>query len=153
MTAEPVAGLHAAVARRLAAIHQRYTSGRRRLVDALESAGRPVTVSELVGGTAGGGHRRLPASTTYRNLAVLEQAEVVRRIQLGDEFARFELSEALTGHHHHLVCSRCGGVEDVSPSPKLERIVAETIAAIESETGFRPESHRLDLVGQCAACS
>ena len=59
-----------------------------------------------------------PQSSAYRNLAVLEHAGVVRRVITEGEFARFELTEELTEHHHHLICSRCGRVEDVTvPRP------------------------------------
>ena len=70
----------------------------------------------------------LAESSLYRNLVVLEQAGVVRRVVTHDEFARYELGEALSGHHHHLSCSRCGVVEDVAASPGLERSVAAAMA-------------------------
>ncbi len=138
-----------AVTARLAAVRQRYTDGRRELIEALVEAGAPLTVPELL--------RRcplMPASTAYRNLAVLEQAAVVRRIQLGDgESARYELSEVLVGHHHHLVCAGCGQVVDVEASPGLERVIADSCREIASRAGFRLEGHRLDLVGRCERCS
>ena len=60
------------------------------------------------------GKTGLPQSSIYRNLSVLEQAGVVRRVITEDEFARYELTEAFTEHHHHLICSNCGKVEDVT---------------------------------------
>jgi Fe2+ or Zn2+ uptake regulation protein len=53
---------------------------------------------------------------------------VVPRIVTADEFARYELAEALTGHHHHLICSACGRVEDVPASSVLEASLAEAVA-------------------------
>lgn len=139
--------LHATVAARLRAVGQRYTTGRRALVEAIGLAGGPVTTAQLVT------HRKgLPQSTTYRNLAVLEQAGVVHRVVSGDEFARFELSEELAGHHHHLVCVSCGAVEDFTPPPRVERTIASVIGQVSSTTGFRAESHRLDLLGTCGGC-
>ena len=35
----------------------------------------------------------MPQSSAYRNLAVLEQAGVIRRVITDDDFARFELDE------------------------------------------------------------
>ncbi|HEY6537875.1 MAG TPA: transcriptional repressor [Candidatus Dormibacteraeota bacterium] len=136
------------VARRLEAIRQRYTRGRRLLVDSLLRARRPLTVTEIVSGGS-----ELPASSAYRNLAILEQAAVVRRVQLSGEFARYELSEELTSHHHHLVCVDCGSVVDVNPPPLLEANVSATAKEVAAATGFRLESHRLDLIGHCQACS
>ena len=54
-----------------------------------------------------------------------------------DEFARWELTEDLAGHHHHLICATCGRVEDVPASAGLERSVAAAAAAITRTTGFR----------------
>jgi Ferric uptake regulator family len=66
-----------------------------------------------------------PQSTTYRNLSVLEQAGVVHRVRGADEFARFELTEELGGHHHHLVCVNCGAVEDFTPPTRFERSIVD----------------------------
>lgn len=139
--------LHATVAARLRAVGQRYTTGRRALVEAIGQAGGPVTTAQLVAERKG-----LPQSTTYRNLAVLEQAGVVHRVLSGDEFARFELSEELAGHHHHLVCVSCGAVEDFTPPARVERTIANAIGQLTSASGFRAESHRLDLLGTCGDC-
>ncbi len=144
-----MAELQSEVARRLRRAGQRSTTGRRTLVDALARAARPVTAAELVADEP-----RLSQSTTYRNLALLEQAGVVHRVVGADEYARFELTEELTGHHHHhLVCVSCGGVEDFDPPRRIERGLADTVARLTEGTGFRAESHRLDLLGTCANCA
>jgi Fur family ferric uptake transcriptional regulator len=140
--------LHSTVATRLRRIGQRYTSGRRALVEAIVEADRPVTTAELVSARPS-----LPQSTTYRNLAVLEQAGVVHRVLGSDEYARFELSEELGGHHHHLVCVHCGNVEDFTPPPRFERSLAAVIGNVTTGTGFRAQTHRLDLLGTCGACT
>lgn len=142
-------GLHTLVAVRMAEVDQRYTSGRRQLVDVLAGVPRPLTAAELV--TACGS---LPQSTVYRNLAVLAQAGVVHRVVGSDEFVRYELGEAVTGHHHHhLVCRRCGAVEDFAAPPALERRVGALMAEVGAAHGFQPESHRLDVLGTCADCT
>ena len=140
--------LHATVAARLRRVGQRYTSGRRALIEAIAEANRPVTTAELVAARAS-----LPQSTTYRNLAVLEQAGVVHRVMSTDEYTRFELSEELSGHHHHLVCVSCGIVEDFTPPPRFEQTLSKVIGAVTSASGFRPDAHRLDLLGTCGACA
>ena len=144
----PESEVHVGVGRRLTSIHQRYTGGRRVLVEALMRAGRPLTVAEIVDCRPA-----LPPSTAYRNLAVLEQATVVRRVQLSGEFARYELSEELTRHHHHLVCVDCGSVVDVTAPAGLEADVTSAAKEVAAAAGFRLESHRLDLIGHCQTCS
>lgn len=140
--------IHVAVGRRMAAIGQRYTRGRRDLVAALAQADRPLTAAELVVSCPS-----LPQSTAYRNLAVLGQAGAVHRVAGTDEYVRYELDEEVTGrHHHHLVCRSCGSVEDFAAPPGLERSVESLMGTIGADRGFRAESHRLDVVGTCAAC-
>ena len=139
--------LHATAADRLRADEQRYTASRRSIVEALHAAERPPTIPELLDARPG-----LAQSSAYRNLAVLEQVGVVRRIVTSDEHARFELAEDLTGHHHHLVCSSCGRVEDFTVSPQLERSLDVALGRVADETGFEVDHHRLDLVGTCRNC-
>jgi Fe2+ or Zn2+ uptake regulation protein len=131
-------------------VGQRFTSGRRAMVDALARLDRPVTVPELIASAPG-----LPTSSAYRHMTVLEQAGVVRRIVLGgDEHARFELAEALTDHHHHhLICSRCGKVDDFTVPARLERAVSDSLDEVAATTGFKATEHRFDLIGLCATCA
>jgi Fe2+ or Zn2+ uptake regulation protein len=140
---------HDEAAIRLAAAEQRYTSGRRAIVTVLAEAPRPLTVPELL---AAAGRRAVPASSAYRNLAVLVDAGVAHRLPGSDEFARYELAEDLAGHHHHLVCSSCGAVQDVSAPPRLERALADAARAAATESGYEIEGHRMELVGRCGDC-
>jgi Fe2+ or Zn2+ uptake regulation protein len=140
--------LHDAAEERVRAVGQRYTSGRRRLVDILDRAGSPQALPAILGR-----HRDLKQSSVYRNLAALEQAGVVRRVLTDEEFGRYELTEELTGHHHHLVCSNCGAVEDVDFAPGFEETLESQLAELAERTGFSTVSHRLDLIGLCRACA
>ena len=142
------ADLHDTAAARLRDVQQRYTRGRHALVAVLATAGRPLSIPEIL--AAG---PSIPQSSVYRNLTVLEQANVVRKVQGGDEFSRFELAEDLTSHHHHLVCVSCGSVDDYTVPLRFERSMAKAIDEIAAETGFRADFHRLDLVGVCARCN
>ena len=137
--------IHQEVVTRLAALDQRYTRGRRALVDVLASADRPLTVPEMIGPS-------MPQSSAYRNLSVLIEAGVVHRIAGADEFARFELAEDVAGHHHHLLCSSCGAVTDVAATPRLEKALTDAAAVAAEENGFEVTGHRIDLVGRCANC-
>jgi Fe2+ or Zn2+ uptake regulation protein len=139
--------LHGKVAGRLSRLRQRYTGGRRALVEILSQAGRPVAIPEIL---ASG---RVPAqSSAYRNLAVLEHAGVVRKVHAGGEFARYELAEDLTRHHHHMVCVNCGSIEDFTVPNRLEQSLSRLFGEVAEGTGFNPQGHRLDLLGTCSNC-
>jgi Fe2+ or Zn2+ uptake regulation protein len=140
--------LHSTAASRLRADDQRYTPRRRALIDVLAEADQPLTIPQLLER-----RRDLAQSSAYRNLAVLERAGVVHRIVTTDEWARYELAEDLTEHHHHLICSRCGDVADFTVPPEVERQLDRALDEVASRTGFRVEQHRLDLVGTCPTCA
>lgn len=141
------ADLDVTASARLREAGHRYTSGRRLLVQLLARSGQPMTIPEILDRRPG-----LAQSSAYRNLAVLEQARLVRRLVTNEEYARFELAEDLTEHHHHLVCSNCGAVEDVRVPPRLERSMERALEEMTNDSGFSAVSHRLDLIGTCRAC-
>lgn len=146
-TAHGVDDLHATAAQRLGATRLRYTTSRRRVVTVLADAERPLTIPEILAADPA-----LAQSSTYRNLAELIAARVVHRIVSGEEFSHYELAEDLTAHHHHLVCTRCGRVEDFTPSERLEADLHHSLAQVAEAAGFEVDLHRLDLVGTCAGC-
>ena len=139
--------VHEIVAARLQADGQRYTPSRRRLVDVLVRAGRPLSIPEVLAADP-----RLPQSSAYRNLVVLEQAGAVDRM-LVPEGARYELAEGLVAHHHHLVCLSCGSVADVILTGGSERAIDAATDEVAAATGFRATGHRLDVIGVCARCA
>jgi Fe2+ or Zn2+ uptake regulation protein len=140
--------VHDAAADRLRRAGQRYTANRQALVETLERAPKPLTIPEILKT-----NRALPMSSAYRNLAILEQAGVVHRIVTRDEFARYELAEDLTAHHHHLICVSCGNVEDFTAPPQFEQSATSALGRVASRAGFTVRSHRLDVLGLCKACA
>jgi len=139
--------MHGVVERRLRLVDQRYTTGRRAIVDLLVSAGHPVSIGDIAERLPG-----LPRSSAYRHLTDLHAAGLVRRVTGSDEFTRFELAEDLTEHHHHLLCINCGKVIDVTLPASFEQQASEAIAHLADAEGFQAHSHRLDVLGLCAAC-
>ena len=141
------AGLAHEVATRLAGVGQRLTGTRRAIVEALAKAEKPLSIPEILDADTS-----LAQSSVYRNLSVLENAGAVTRVVTTDEWARFELSEELTGHHHHLVCSRCGAVDDVRIPDDVETDLDRALGILAARAGFELQHHRLDLVGVCSKC-
>lgn len=128
-------------------MEQRYTTSRRALVQALLEAGRPLNITEILAGTTG-----MPQSSAYRNLTVLCEAGVARRLPGLDDLGRFELAEDLAGHHHHVLCAACGSLVDFAASTRLERALAEATRQVAEETGYEITGHRLDFDGRCPRC-
>ena len=140
--------VHDIAARKLATINQRYSSRRRRLVEALERADHPLVATDIVAID-----EDLPQSSVYRNLAVLEAAGVVVKVLTNGDRAAFELAEELKGHHHHLVCVQCGLVLDIDVPNEVEQMLDTGVADLVSRAGFVLVGHRLDLMGRCRNCA
>ena len=138
--------VHAEAERLLRSIDQRYSDGRRRLVEILAASPHPLIATDIA-------DEHLPQSSVYRNLTVLEQAGVVSKVLTNGERAAFELAERLKGHHHHLVCLGCGQVVDIDLPADIERRLTDDMASTARRAGFVLEGHRLDLIGRCTACA
>jgi Fur family ferric uptake transcriptional regulator len=83
--------------------------------------------------------------TVYRTLDLLAEQGFVRRIHTENGCHGYTIANH--GHHHHLVCRRCGSAvefEGCDLHPFLVRVG--------QETGYAIESHLLELVGLCATC-
>lgn len=127
---------------------QRYTTGRRRVVAALQAGEGPLTITQILAQDDD-----LSQSSVYRNLTILEEVGAVTRIVTGDDFSRYELAEHLTEHHHHLICSDCGDVIDFSLEESVEKSLDAALHRAAKVAGFTVQAHRLDLLGSCGACA
>ncbi|MDP6284614.1 MAG: transcriptional repressor, partial [Acidimicrobiales bacterium] len=94
----------------------------------------------------------LVQSSVYRNLNVLEQAGAVTRITTNDEFARYELAEHITEHHHHIICTNCGDIADFSLPSSVEDSLDLSLRKAANKVSFNIDNHRLDALGTCASC-
>ncbi len=123
----------------------RSTRQREAIVDALDRAGRPVTAQSL--------HARLSRrgrgpglATVYRTLQALEAAGYVRTFPAGEGEISYKLCDP--GHHHHLICERCGLVVEI-PSCEIEGWANGAAR----RRGFSVSSHQADIFGLCPACA
>lgn len=148
MQRPPLAEIHRLARERLTARDQRYTPGRRLVIETLAKAGGPLTLPELLERSP-----QVSQSSAYRNLAVMEDAGVVRRLVHGADHAHYELAEGLTEHHHHLICEVCGSIADVTLDEPLEVTLDSAFAGVARTAGFTPREHAIDIFGQCAHCA
>jgi Fe2+ or Zn2+ uptake regulation protein len=105
--------------------------------------GRHVGAEELLRAV---GHQlpNVSLPTVYSALEALEDAGLVRRVSAGQGRA---LYDARPADHHHLVCRRCGAVEDLDADVSL----AGALAAA-GEHGFTPDGAEVVIRGLCANC-
>ncbi len=86
------------------------------------------------------------AATVYRTMKLLTECGLARAQQFGDGQTRFERA-AGRDHHDHLLCTRCGAIEEFE-DPRIEALQAEVARA----RGYELSSHRMDLYGLCRSC-
>jgi Fur family peroxide stress response transcriptional regulator len=87
----------------------------------------------------------LSLGTVYRNLGILRDQGLVRVLQSGSTFDRFD---ADTAAHYHFICEKCGRVDDV-PMAAMDDLDRKASDAI----GCSVSGHRIDFYGVCADCS
>jgi Fur family transcriptional regulator, ferric uptake regulator len=93
------------------------------------------------------GQRPVARASVYRVLELLQDHDLVNRLDLGDGIARYELVDPAGDHHHHMVCDRCGQLVPFH-DPALER----SISRLSDRLGFRTKDHEVTLHGACPDC-
>ncbi|MEO6886187.1 MAG: transcriptional repressor [Jatrophihabitantaceae bacterium] len=88
-------------------------------------------------------------STVYRHLQsfVDEGAVDVIHTPDGETTYRF-CGDSTSGHHHHLVCRRCGRTEEIEG-----RVVEKWAASVAAEHGYTNVDHTVELFGTCVNCT
>lgn len=121
----------------------RMTPARRAVVEAIEAWDGAFTIVELFD-RARRRHPGLGLATTYRTVELLRRNGHVRPLP-GD--ARPAYVRCRAGHHHHLVCTSCGSVEET------ELCAAPSADEVRRRHGFAAQAHEVDIYGLCARCA
>ncbi len=85
-------------------------------------------------------------ATVYRVLTQFEAAGLVSRHNFEGGHSVFELARG--EHHDHLVCVRCGLVEEF-----VDEIIEQRQQTIADKAHFKMTDHALNIFGICPACS
>ena len=89
---------------------------------------------------------RIGRATVYRSLEKLVRMKVLDRIDFADGTHSFRLC-GNESHHHHLACTKCHRVVDLSFC-----LDEDQIAAIGRQQSFSIEDHAITLFGLCGKC-
>ena len=123
----------------------RVTGPRQAILEILRRHPHPLSSREIFAALPKG---EGDLATVYRSLHLLEEMQMVKRFDLGDGLARFELLAAGDdGHHHHLVCTRCAKVVEIE-----ECFTTEFEEKIAAKNGFKSITHKLEFFGVCPRC-
>ena len=123
----------------------RRTPQRQATLEAVAAAAGHATAEEIVKRV----RRKLPAvspSTVYRTLASLEDVGILCHAHLGHTASVYHVGTA--GLHQHLVCERCGKLQEVDDS------VTEPFSrSLRRAYGFNANFTHFAVLGLCAQCA
>lgn len=124
------------------------TPARRRALDILEEAGRPVGAYEMIDLMASGEGKRPAPVTVYRALGYLLDNGLAHRLASQNAYVA-------CGHAHgaedpvvFLICECCGDVTEATSA-----LLAAELGALASRVGFRPRARVVEIAGACEKCA
>lgn len=124
------------------------TTQRRVILDViLENQGNHLSPEEIYDKVRSE-YPEIGLATVYRTLQILEQQNIISKLNFNDGCSRYEINSN-TGdhHHHHLICMKCGKVIEVKLD-LLENLEME----IEKEGKFKIVDHNVKFFGYCSEC-
>lgn len=87
-------------------------------------------------------------ATVYRTVLLLEEVNVIYKLDLNDGCSRYELVHSDEEHrHHHLVCNKCKKVFEVQ-----DDLLEELEDRIEKTYRFKILDHSVKFFGICSDC-
>jgi len=86
-------------------------------------------------------------ATVYRTLSSFEKSGILRRVDLRKESILYELNN---DHHHHIVCTKCGLIEDFKENKDIEKILSKIVGGSSNFKNIK--EHSLELFGFCKVC-
>jgi Fur family transcriptional regulator, ferric uptake regulator len=85
-------------------------------------------------------------ATVYRVLTQFEAAGLINRHNFEGGHSVYELSQG--EHHDHLVCVKCGRVEEF-----VDEIIEQRQKMIAERAQFQMTDHALNIYGICSGCT
>ncbi|OFZ66802.1 MAG: transcriptional repressor [Betaproteobacteria bacterium RBG_16_56_24] len=118
------------------------TLPRLKVLELLESAqDRHLTAEDIYRKLHEAGEE-IGLATVYRALTQFEAAGLVTRHNFEGGQAVFELERG--PHHDHIVCVRCGRVDEF-----YDKVIEERQRAVAKKLGFKLHEHTMTLYGEC----
>ena len=122
----------------------RLTPQRVFIIEALRDATSHISAEEIYQQL----HSRYPysnISTVYRTLELLRELNLITETDFGDGRVRYHVAQK--GHHHHLVCHKCGKIMDVD-----ESVLYPLKDTLLHDYGFEADLRHLAIPGVCQDC-
>src|SRR4030042_3470597 len=129
------------IARELSKQGYRLTPQRVMILSAIENSDNHISAEEIYAQIVAK-YPQVNISTVYRTLELLKQLGLVTETDLGEGRVRYHSAEK--GHHHHLVCEKCGAIIDLD-----ESLLTPLKSALLQEYKFSADLRHLAIWGRC----
>ncbi len=120
------------------------TPARLGVLELLEASEKPLDVATMIAYLE---EKNISAdhATVFRIINLFTEKGLTKQIQFNEGKFRYELNNKTD--HHHLVCEKCGDIEDISDC-NINALEKE----IEKKKHFKVNSHSLEFYGICKNC-
>ncbi len=132
------------IGQKLSELGYRLTPQRLMILKSMEDADSHISAEEIYTQVYAY-YPQINISTVYRTLELLKTLNLVTETDLGDGRVRYHCIGK--GHHHHLICQKCGEIMDIEESA-LEPLWTE----IQQRYNFEVDMKHLAFFGLCARC-
>jgi Fe2+ or Zn2+ uptake regulation protein len=120
----------------------RVTQPRLEILKVLKDCHKPVTISEMQDKL---GKTKMDQATIYRTMDSFLKKRIVATYDFKDNFTRYEMIVD-RDHHHHVVCKKCGKVENI------EDCFSNEIEKDLKKKGYKEITHYMEFFGICKKC-
>lgn len=119
------------------------TPTRLAILTTLQAHDRPISAPEILESLS-----TADMVTVYRNLNDFTKLGIIKAIPLQKERMLYELADL--EHHHHMICVKCGDVEDVEVC--LPKSMSKRIIDASMKFALLID-HQLEFKGLCRECA
>jgi Fur family ferric uptake transcriptional regulator len=132
------------ITKRLQELGYRLTPQRMMIVAAIEGSDHHISAEEIYSQIKIQ-YPHMNISTIYRTLELLEGLGLVTNTDMGEGRVRYHSADK--GHHHHLVCQKCGAIIDLD-----EAVLFPLKETLKRECNFEADLRHLAIFGHCRKC-
>lgn len=122
----------------------RITSARSSIINLFENTKKPISAASIHNmlGRIG---VNVNVTTVYREIEFLLENNILEKVPLKDSELYYELKDR--EHHHHLMCTDCGVIEDISL--ESEKTLLDEA---HNSSNFAINRHSIAFFGKCPKC-
>ena len=90
-------------------------------------------------------HPSISLATIYKNIILMIEKDVLTEIPIAEKKSKYELSKI---DHIHLICTKCGKVEDKECKDTTSSILSD----LTNKENFFLNKRQINLYGLCSSC-